>query len=70
MPVRPSLLNVARICPSAPGATGYNVILDGSTVSTNQAGLTYNAGVLASGPHTWSITPQNVDSGQRGRIAQ
>jgi hypothetical protein len=45
--------------PVSPGATGYDVVLDGNTVSANQPGTTYNAGVLAAGPHTWSIIPQN-----------
>jgi hypothetical protein len=46
--------------PSALNATGYDVILDGLTVATNQAGTTYAAGVLPAGPHTWSVIPQNV----------
>jgi hypothetical protein len=45
--------------PASPGATGYDVTLNGNVVSTNQAGTTYAAGILASGPHTWSVTPLN-----------
>jgi hypothetical protein len=45
--------------PAAEGATGYNVVLDGSPVATNQSGTTFNAGILASGSHSWSVSPTN-----------
>ncbi len=45
--------------PSASVATGYDVYVDGSLVSTNQAALTYNAGVLSAGTHTWKIVARN-----------
>ncbi|WP_445454308.1 T9SS type A sorting domain-containing protein [Flavobacterium sp. 25HG05S-40] len=45
--------------PAAEGATGYDVVLDGTPVSSNQAGLTFNAGILASGAHTWTVSPRN-----------
>jgi hypothetical protein len=45
--------------PAVPFAGGYDVVLDGSTVAINQPGTTFNAGVLAPGPHTWSVTPQS-----------
>ncbi|MGV3697505.1 Ig-like domain-containing protein, partial [Flavobacterium sp.] len=45
--------------PAIEGATGYDVVLDGAPVSSNQAGLTFNAGILASGAHTWSVSPRN-----------
>ncbi|MFZ1695153.1 MAG: GEVED domain-containing protein, partial [Flavobacteriales bacterium] len=45
--------------PAVAFATGYDVILDGNTVATNQPGTTYIAGILAAGPHTWSVIPQS-----------
>jgi Lamin Tail Domain len=47
------------------GATGYDVFFDAgagpatTSVSTNQAGLTYNAGVLAAGQYTWKVNAKN-----------
>ncbi len=44
--------------PAALYATGYDVVLDGNTVSTNQPGTSYTTPApLAAGPHTWSVTP-------------
>ncbi|MGK4567491.1 hypothetical protein [Flavobacterium sp. 3HN19-14] len=44
--------------PAASGATSYNIVLDGGA-PINQAGTSYNAGVLALGGHTWSVFPVN-----------
>jgi len=45
--------------PASPGATGYTVVLNGNTVAANQPGTSYDAGILAAGPYTWSVTPSN-----------
>ncbi|MFO0385781.1 MAG: GEVED domain-containing protein, partial [Flavobacteriales bacterium] len=51
--------NVVLSWPASAGASGYDVVLDGNTVSTNQAGTSFDAGNLALGVHSWSITPRN-----------
>ena len=48
------------------GATRYDVILDGNTVSSNQSDTTYNAGVLSTGGHTWTIVPKNASGTASG----
>ena len=45
--------------PAASGATSYDLVIDGGSV-INQTALTYDAGVLALGAHTWSVTPRNI----------
>jgi len=58
--------NVVLSWPASAGAAGYDVVLDGITVSTNQAGLTYNAGALPLGTYTWSVIPQNSNGPATG----
>ena len=49
------------------GATGYDVYLNSGTgpsttlVSGNQAGLSYNAGVLAAGQYAWRVESRNAN---------
>ena len=58
--------NVILSWPDSPGSTGYDVVLDGNTVSTNQAGTTFDAGILSLGGHTWSVIPQNSNGPTTG----
>ena len=50
---------------AATNATGYDVYFDAGAgpattlVSSNQAGLTYNAGILTAGQYSWRIEPKN-----------
>ena len=54
------------------GASGYDVFLQtgappaGTQVATNQAGTTYNAGVLANGAYTWRVVPRNSNGAATG----
>jgi hypothetical protein len=53
--------------PAALYATGYDVVLDGNTVSTNQPGTSYTTPApLAAGPHTWSVTPLSPQGNASG----
>jgi hypothetical protein len=57
--------------PSAANATVYDVYLNtGSSattlVSADQAGTTYNAGVLPAGNYAWRIVPKNGSTGPSG----
>ncbi|HRD54304.1 MAG TPA: hypothetical protein PKY96_16820, partial [Flavobacteriales bacterium] len=53
--------------PAAPFATGYDVVLDGVTVSANQPGTSYTTGgALGVGPHTWSVTPLSPQGNASG----
>jgi hypothetical protein len=58
--------SVTLTWPSSPGSTGYDVVLDGVTVSSAQAGTTYTSGVLSYGSHTWSVIPQNSNGPAAG----
>jgi Lamin Tail Domain len=56
------------------GATGYDVYFDAGAgpattiVSTNQAGLTYNAGVLSASQYTWKVIAKNNNGASIGCV--
>lgn len=52
--------------PASPGSTGYDVVLDGVTVSAAQAGTSYTSGALSYGSHTWSVLPLNSNGPASG----
>jgi hypothetical protein len=74
-PTTPNPVTASSICLSttatllswavSAGATGYDVYFDAGAgpattlVSPNQAGLTYNAGILAAGQYTWKVNAKN-----------